>query len=133
MWYHILVAFDFDDDKEEPVRSRAESLTNADAGKQEQRERKAADRGKLAKLKREMLQKRVETADAGKKQDETERAGKKKEPEVKTFGTQTQEKEIKEQVATAKTEETPDTLVQEGQRQEALEEQTPYERQKDAG
>jgi|GEM_PF-3892572 formylmethanofuran dehydrogenase subunit E len=132
-----------DEKKKEPVRSHAESLTRADAGKQEQLERKAKERGQLSKLKRDVLRGSVEETEEGKTEEEGEASTKQEQQdqtqpeqtqqEPETFTTKTIEQKLKEEVKAADTKPTPDKLVQEGKRHDALLDQIPYEKPQEPG
>lgn len=120
-----------DDENDVPVSSSHEKyFSQSDKGKKFERERKAAEKGKLMsrvereKLKKEIAPKNVvaDDADAIKKEDPTK---------SKTFGTRTREQELKESIETARKKYDPDALIDEGKRQQAAMDQAQIEEQAD--
>lgn len=119
----------YQDDDETPSRSSAEYLTRADHGKQEQRERKAAQKGDLLALKRAMLRTQVDpnaspqkiVSDDRKRDEETE---KKEEPNtVPLIATKTNVQLVEQGIQRSTESDTAETLIDKAKIQEDAKQQ----------
>ncbi len=119
-----------DDENDVPVSSSHEKyFSRSDKGKKFERERKAAEKGKLKsqverqKLKQELAGKLVPPDDADATKEDPKKAV--------TFGTKTREQELKAGIETALRKSDPDALINEGKRQQAAMDQAQIEEQAD--